>query len=406
MIEWLLNKCRGYVCIQITGDSIERFFNLINARGIHIWDIRKEEDKALFYICVADVRDLRTIIKKTKIRFCIRERYGLPFFLFSNRKRKMFFLGLLSGWFIVYIMSLYVWNISFEGNSRHTDDELMKFINELGINEGMKQADVEPEEIEKAIRNEFFDITWASVEVSGTMLRIHVRENSNYKAETDESTGDTFENETGDVLATRNATVVSIVTRTGTPLVKKGAQVKTGDTLIEGKYTLYGDDLAVITEHEVRADGDIVGRVIYEISETINRSYKKKIYTGNEYTVENIVYNNSEVELTLPWEVEKYEMYDTISTGNRLSIGEDFYLPVYMGKILYKEYTIEDDKYTDEELESLANEKIEYILKKLEKNTIQILDNNVKIEIDGEVCQISGQITVLEYIGAFGGTYE
>ena len=399
MIEWFMNIYKGYVKVEIRGDAQERFFNLVSAREIHIWNICKQDEMAVFYMYAHDVKHLKPVIRKTKMRLRIRERYGLPFFLFHNRKRKMLLLGLLSGWFIVYMMSMYVWNISFEGNSRHTDDELMKFINGLGINEGMKQSQVEPEDIEKAIRNEFFDITWASVEVSGTMLRVHVRENANYKEEQEVG-----QESTGDIIATRNATVTSIVTRTGTPLVKEGATVMAGDRLIEGKYTLYGDDLAVLAEHMVRADGDIVGRVVYEISETIERSYKKKIYTGREYVVENVVYNDSMLDIELPWEAEKYEMYDTITTGRRLTIGDDFYLPVYMGEIQYREYIVEDEKYTDEELNILANEKIEYILKKLEKNTIQILDNNVKIEIDGDLCLITGQITVLEYIGAFGGT--
>lgn len=399
MIEWFVNRYKGFVKVEIRGEAQERFFNLISARGIHIWDIRKHDEVAVFYMYAKEVKNLRAIIRKTRMRLRIRERYGLPFFLFYNRKRKMLLLGLLSGWFIVYIMSMYVWSISFEGNSRHTDDELMKFINELGVNEGMKQNQVKPEDIEKAIRNEFFDITWASVEVSGTMLRVHIRENKNYKEEQEEA-----EESAGDIIATRNATVVSIVTRAGTPLVKEGAAVVTGDKLIEGKYTLYGDDLAVLTEHAVRADGDIVGRVVYEINETINRSYKKKIYTGREYVVENLVYDDNRVNVALPWEAEDYKLYDTITTGKRLTIAGDFYLPVYMGEVLYREYIIEDEKYSDEELDMLANEKIAYILKKLEKNTIQILDNNVKIEIDGDLCLISGQITVLEYIGAFGGT--
>lgn len=403
MIELLINKIKGYVCVELKGDAPERFFNLANARGIHIWDIRKIDNTSLFYVCVKDVYKLKSIIKKTNMKLRIRGRYGLPFFLFYNRKRKMLFLGLLSGWAIVYVMSLYVWNISFEGNRAHTDDELMKFVESLGIKEGIKQSSLEPEEIEKAIRNKFFDITWASVEVSGTMLRVHVRENSNYKVDDEQNDVD---EQPGDIVSTRNATVVSIVTRTGTPLVKEGALVKSGDKLIEGKFTLYGDDLSVLAEHLVKADGDIVGKVIYDVNEKIIREYDNKFYTGNEYTVKNVGYNAKKYEYALPWEVKKFKLYDTITTGNEMLIGDDFYLPIYMGETVYKEYEIEKKKYTDEELEKLANEKIEYILKKIEKNTIQILDNNVRIEIGDEYCVISGQITVLEYIGSFGGTYE
>lgn len=412
MIEWLVNQTKGYVKVTIEGENRERFFNLTSARGIYIWDIRRLEYTTEFYIHIENVYRLRTILKKTKMRLKVKERYGLPFFLHTNRKRKMFFGGLISGWFIVFTMSLYVWNISFEGNVIHTDDELIKFMDELGIKEGVKQSHIEPEEIEKAIRNRYFDITWASVEVSGTMLRVHIRENKNYKDEDsnqdNKNEDDIFDtdNQCGDIIASKNATVVSIVTRRGTPLIKKGAMVSIGDKLIEGKYRVYGDDLSVLSEHQVVADGDIVGRVIYDIHETIERSYIKKIYTGNQYETKNVTYKEDILRLILPWEEKEYKLYDEITTGSHVVIGNDFYLPFYVGKTVFKEYILNDEKYTDDELQKIANEKIAYILKKIEKNTIQILENNVKIEINEENCIISGQLVVLEYIGAFGGTYE
>ncbi len=404
MMEWLINKYRGYVRVAVEGDFSERFFNLVNARGIHIWDICKLEKGIEFYIHVYNVSRLKGILKKTKMKLKVKERYGLPFFLHKNRKRKMLFLGLISGWFIVYTMSLYVWNISFIGNVSHTDDELTKFMEAMGIKEGIKQSEIEPEEIEKAIRNQYFDITWASVEVSGTMLRVHIRENNNYKE--DEKNVDSIDNEIGDVISSKNATIVSIVTRSGTPLVKEGDVVGKGDKLIEGRYVVYGDDLSIISEHQVKAEGDIIGNVIYDVSEVIDRKYVKKVYTGNEYKIDKFSYNLDTLNISLPWQVKDYKLYDTITTGRNLVLGNDFYLPLYVGSTIYKEYVISDEKYTDDELKKLANEKIAYILKKIEKNTIQILDNNVRIEISEENCTILGQIVVLEYIGTFGGTYE
>ena len=50
----------------------------------------------------------------------------------------MFFAGVFIGWLIVYIMSLYVWNISFEGNYKHTDEELYRFLKDINIDEGIK----------------------------------------------------------------------------------------------------------------------------------------------------------------------------------------------------------------------------------------------------------------------------
>ena len=72
----------------------------------------------------------------------------------------------------------------------------------------------------------------------------------------------------------------------------------------------------------------------------------------------------------------------------------------------YKKYSLINEKYTDDELTDKANKKIEYILKKIEENTIQIIEKNVKIENSENYCLISGKITVLEYIGSVRDTYE
>ena len=48
--------------------DIVNFFNLANARGIHIWDIRKVDDSSSFYVSVKDVYRLKSITKKTKAK--------------------------------------------------------------------------------------------------------------------------------------------------------------------------------------------------------------------------------------------------------------------------------------------------------------------------------------------------
>lgn len=403
MIECLLRYLRGYVGIILSGSNQERFFNLINAREIYIWNLEKRDNDTYFRVAVGDIYKLKVILRKTRTKIHIKERYGLPFFLFYHRKRKMFFAGALCSWIIVYIMSLYIWNISFEGNYTHTDDELTKFLERLMIDEGMKKEEINLEKIEKALRNEYFDITWASVEIKGTKLVVHVRENDSQVLE---NAPEEENIANGDIICNKAAVIKSIVTREGKPLVKAGDQVNPGDILISGKYEIYGDDLSVIEERSVRADGDIVGQVTYDINVELNREYMKKEYTGNEFLLKNYLCGEKEIDTSLWFQKEKYEKYDIFSSYEQLVIGDSFYLPVVKEYMTFKEYTLSEAIYSEEEINSIAERKIMYILKNIEKNTIQIIDNNVKIEIGEKNCKIYGQVTVLQNIGSFGGTYE
>lgn len=402
MIEIFFRYLKGYVRVILKGEHQERFFNLVNARGINIWDVSGNQEDTFFCIACRDVYRLKAVLRKTKMRIHIKERHGLPFFLFYNRKRKMFFAGLFCSWLIVYAMSLYIWNISFEGNLRHTDDELSKFLETLNVDEGMQQKEIDPEMIEKALRNEYFDITWASVEIKGTKLVIHIRENNSQIAEKDKDKEEHY----GDVICNKTAVVTSIITRTGTPMVKCGDMVNQGDILIAGKYQIFGDDQSVIDERFVRADGDVTGQVTYDIDFEISRSYTKKIYTGNEFVLNDFTVNDSNIDCNFWFQKEEYKLYDIVSTYEQMVIGESFYLPVFTERKIYKEYRLSDEIYSEEEIKAVAEKKMMYILKKIEENTIQILDNNVKIEIGDEFCRVYGQITALQNIGSFGGTYE
>lgn len=402
MFEWFYKRYKGFVLIKVRGVNQERFLNLINAREISIWNISRTNDNIQFYMYAKDVKLLKEIMRKTKTNIKIIERCGLPFFLFLNRKRKMFIAGMVTGWFLVYVMSLYIWNISFEGNVTHTDDELLKYMKSIGIVEGIEKKNIKPDDIEKSIRNQYFDITWSSVEISGTMLKIHIRENSSQVG---------IENEEGkikeqsDIVAKKDGVIVSMVTRSGTPVVKIGTQVKKGDLLVAGKYSIVADDMSVIEERVVQADGDIVARITYNISDKIDRCYAKKTYTGETICVKEINWNKGRIDITKLLK-NKDEKYDIVNKNVPISIGKSFYLPIGLKDIVYKKYSIVEDKYTDEELTEQANKKLQYILKKIEENTIQIIENNVKIENSENYCLISGDITVLEYIGSVRDTYE
>ena len=412
MFEKLFRYYKGYVCIEIEGDDTERFLNLVMARSINIWDVVKASDSTYFYIVPRDVYKLKTIIRKMrsnkymsvntkKFRFRIKERYGLPFLLYTYRKRKMFFVGVFIGWLIVYIMSLYIWNISFEGNYKHTDEELYRFLKEINIDEGVKKDLIHGEQIEKALRNKYFDVTWASVDITGTKLTVYVRENINDLEEEKKE-----QEKTGDLISGKSPEIVSIITRSGKPLVKAGDAVEKGTVLITGKYELYNDDLTVLTEKTVRADGDVVGKVVYTIDEKISRKYLKKQYTGRKYEITYGQVFDYYIEARFHIGSKEYKKYDVFTYNSQVSLGDSFYLPVYREKKVYREYVLKEAKYTDEQLKKLCSKKILYKIKKIEENTVQILENNVKIEVGDEFCRIYGQVTVLEYIGVFGGTYE
>lgn len=390
MINKLLEYIKGWLYISVVGNNLERFLNICNHNEINMQNVEYKDSCLSIKIDIKDFKKLKEIAKKTKVHIKIVERYGLPFFLFKNRKRKMFLAGIITALLIVYLMSLHIWQITFEGNYSYTDDELMDFLVEQGIEAGIKKDKCNTEKIEKAIRNKYNDVKWASIEIVGTRLIIHIKENFNEIIE--KSTEDSYS-----IVANCDAEIISIVTGKGTPMVKAGDAVKTGDVLIGGYYDIMSDFGELLTTNRVQADGIILAKTKYSVNETINRDYEEKVYTDNYSEKYELRILNKKIEFD--WFSRKYEKYEAILNENQLAIGENFYLPVYLVKKTEREYDIFSKKYTDEEAYRVGQKIIDDFLQKLIEKGIQITQNNVKIEVNEKSIVISGEVICCEYIG-------
>lgn len=395
MILKLFNIISGYLYVEVYGQKKERFINLCSKREVSIWKLKDIEGGYGFYIYAKDFKLLKEIIKKTKLKIKIKERYGLPFFLFKYRKRKAFLLGIITSFIIVYIMSLFVWDISVNGNYSYTKYEMINFLKENEVYHGMKKNGVDCDSIEKLIRNHYFDITWVSVELTGTRLVVHIKENFD---DIEEVKASDESDATGYMLVTdKKAVIESIITRKGVPMVKAGDVVEAGSVLIDGKYDITGDYDEFIRTEYVKADGDIYGYVTYEYDEILSRTYILREYTGEEHDYKRIRMNDKILDLDIFG--MNYEKYDKIETEKQISLVGDFYVPVYFSKITCREYVNNEVDYTDEQMETICNNKLSIFIKNLSEKGIQIIENNVKIEVGTDSAIAKGEIKVLEKIG-------
>ncbi len=390
MIEKLLKYIRGWIYIGVTGTNPERFLNICNHNNIEMINVSIEDDILYVRIKVNDFKRLKEIAKKTKVHIRIEERYGLPFFLFKNRKRKVFVLGIISALILVYIMSLHIWQISFDGNYSYTEDELMTFLETKGISNGIKKKKCDTAEIEKALRNRYNDIKWTSIEIVGTRMIVHIKENFNEIKQEDNS-------QYYSIVADKDAQIISIVTGKGTPLVKAGDVVKTGDVLIGGYYDIKSDYDELLETRMVAADGTVLAKTVYSISENIDRNYEKKVYTGENS--KKYILRVFDKELKIDGLFDEYDNCDEVTYSKQLVIGENFYLPVYYIEKTGREYELKDNFYSDEEGYRVGQKFVDEFLQKLIEKGIQITQNNVKIEVNEKSIIISGEIICCEYIG-------
>ena len=382
-----LRFLRGFYKIKISGYSPERFFNLCRINGIILWDILPVHDYFECRIKHSDYKKINAFLEKTRVEAVILEEFGLPFFMRKNKKRKIFFAGIILTLGFLYGMTFYVWSFSFAGNETISDDIMFRFVNSLDVNYGTHKDKIDIQMLEEEIREYFDSISWVSVRIMGTKLVINVKENYSSNA-----LGNEQKNVKRDLYAGTNGTIVNMITRKGVPQVKVGNEVKAGDLLVSGEVPIFDNDGNIVSYDYVEADADITIRTQYPIHREISRYYRHKNYTGNEYQIPYLRLGQN--YLSLLFFNNQFELYDVIVKENTHPVLEEFSIPVFWGIRRYCEYVEIEDLYGDEEGIIILKKFLEETMKELNEKGVQIIENNVKIETESQQLKLTGYLLI------------
>ena len=395
MIEFL-KYLKGYLRIRVWGFSPERFMNLCSNKGILLWDIVREGDVYFMCINLKGFWMLRPIVKKTGTRVAVLERYGLPFFLPKMMKRKVFVAGLMLAVAFWFLSSRYVWSIELSGNYQITGDVFDSFLEEHSVVIGMSKEALDIQELEKEIRRQFPQVTWASARLNGTKLLIDIKENdAPIITEIPEDTEGT------DLVSEYSGVVVSMIVRSGVPQVSIGDTVEKGTILVEGKIPIYNDDATIREYHYVDADADIILEYSVTFQEQLDPDYVKKVYTGREKQSHYLRFGSR--RLKLPKE-RPYQVYDSLIRESMPLVFQKLSIPIAMGTYTYREYYNTEFRYSKEEADSVLNEKLIAFLTSLEEKGVQIIEKNVKIDTNSGIWILNGEFTVQGPVGKSAAT--
>lgn len=381
------NWFEGAVRVRLKGVSVERFINLCSYRGIKIWDLEYNNEKCTFCMYRKDYFRTGEIYRITKVRPVIEEKEGLPYIIHKYRKHYCFLVGIMLSFFLMYYLSNYLWDISFFGNYIYSTDELSSCVEAGGISYGMRLRDIDCDDIELYIRNQLEDITWVSAKISGTRLIIDIKENDGDKMQTTDK-------KSSNIVATRAGVVYSIITRTGTPMVKCGDTVSVGDVLISGRVDVKDDNGNIIDVKYVSSDGDILIENSYDYEDCIDKHYKYKVYTNN---IKKSYYLSVWDKVLVLGKKINYEYFSMNSKDTQVKLLYNYYLPIHYGCKEYYEYYLEDGVYTETEALNILERNFSYYLQNLQQKLVQIITNDVTIEENAVSYRYRGKVFVREY---------
>lgn len=407
MLLSMFRYIKGYLKIRVVGYSPERFLNACSHRGIYLWGITPSHGSYDMYVSVSGFRKLKPVIKKTGTKVIITERIGLPFYLFRYRKRKIFFAGAALSIAMIYMLSLFVWNIDIRGNRKYTDEALIAFLAEQGVEHGMRISQVDCGRIVKDIRKAYDEIIWVSASIEGCRLIVQIKENEDSKeivstqgeAESAQEETDMAEGiENGrDIVADCDGVITEIIVRKGIPCVKEGQQVTKGQTLVSGAVPVV-DDAGETTGYQFqRSEADIRAQIVMEYASSCPVEYEKKEYLIQKK--EEFFFRAGDYILWLGVHRNSFENSDELTTVNQLHIGKYFYLPVFWGTRVTSPYFSETIQHNEKEIQTILSEEYSRFAENLEKKGVEIIENDVKIYTGPVQAEARGTLSVIADIG-------
>ncbi len=390
MFKFIWNYFKGYVIIKITGFSIERFLNLCLNKDINIFKLEEVNNGVICRINIKDFKELKQISQKTGCKYKIVSKYGMPFFIFKNRKRKMFLIGGILFIFLLYYFSSFIWTIQVIGNNQIDNNIILDFCEKEGLYLGAYKKNIDTKSLQTDLKNNFDVISWVNIKIDGTKATISISENI-------EKENTIQNNEPCDIIAKETGVITNIVTRTGRPLVKAKDVVEKGDILVSGELFLK-DGEEIKGTYNTYSDADIKAKVEKEIKVSVPFEYYVKDYTDNNKTTYNLLAFNKNLNLSINNNV-KYENYDTVVSRTQLKLSENFYLPFIIKKTQYKEYIPKKKTYSINEAKLYANKLLnEKIIEEIDFSS-DILDKEITYEKIEDKLIATAKLTVIEDIG-------
>ena len=407
----------------VTGEETLRFVNLCRNNGIELRHLVRRENAIQMEIDAKNFKKLRPLVRKTHVKIHILNRHGPAFFFYRHKRRWWFLLGMTVFAGMIYILSLFVWQIDIDGNRKYTDALILQALAQMDVKTGCRKSEIDLPKIEEELRIMYNEITWVSASIAGTKLQIELREGdlkisgssgggqtgnvkrvenreNNPKTQNGESEIDLPAN----LVADEDAIITNLVVRRGTVAVRYGDEVKKGDVLIEGKVYIYNEDETLKKVDYLTAEGDVFGKYQELYEKHYQRKHEVRSYKGKNYRELGVAIVGKSFRLPV-WEnilkkqLEGNTLSEVWSWKKQFRLTPTFYLPFALEYTEYVPYENVVEEYTDEVIKKMAEEELQKYLNELEKKGVQIISNSVTISLDADGGHVKGTLILDGPIG-------
>lgn len=330
----------GYEILSIPKEDAARFVNLCSSAGITYAALGFEDEYMRVRVRPLSAVRLRLLCEKYGIGVSVQLRRGIPFLIGRFLSRPGLALGAVLCAIMIVCSGRIIWDVRVVGNGTVDAQYVIDTLEQCGFGVGTSTEDLELDLIENHFLILSDKISWISVNITGTVAEVEVRENLGDK--------DTSDCVSSNLIATRNGVVVSFEEVKGNISVDIGEAVSEGQLLVGG---VYGSDTQAL--RFVRSSGRVFALCERDYCISVPLEFEKKTYTGEQKIKKSLIFFEKEVKFFGNYR-NLYASCDTIDTVEYFNFFGLGNIPIGIRTVKYVEYVTETATRTEEQAEEQA----------------------------------------------------
>lgn len=390
LIFAFLNFICGYCKLKAEDADAERVINILMEKGIDYWALKRGSDRGLYFkILTGDLKSLCSLLDKSSIKVYIIYEKGLPFLIKKYRRRFGIPAGAVLFSLIIWLSTLYVWDIDVisADSGKYIDSrQVIKRLDELGCSVGSYIPDIDFYELCNEYLMRYDDVSWITVNLKGTVAHVELREKTAVPDITDTE-------KPSNIIAKYDGQIEHFEVYSGVSAVKVGEVIREGDLLISGIV-----DTKTNGYRLERAMGRVYANVIRKFSVSIPLDMEKKTYTGRSQSFKHLNIFGKSIKLYINDDIY-INNYDKIIDEKRIILFGVIRLPITVVNEIYNEYEMTVQRLTEDEAIRIAEIKMTKLLYD-ELSTAEITERVTTAGFENEAYNITCDIYCIDDIGS------
>lgn len=341
---WLL----GTGTIEMPRIYCEEFLNLALRYGFSYYDFKLNEEGKTVRVRVplSEKKKILIACRVWQIRAKDISSEGFPKMLSGIKGRYGLFIGAVLSLLLLLLSQSVLWRIDVSGNERIESGDIVRMLKDSGLSVGDWLFDINTDSIEQRVMINNDDISWISINITGNVASVEVREAS-------ENGIDSQKKKPANLISRFDGEIVSLEVYSGFLCVREGDFVKKGELLASGILESKHSPLRY-----TRASGRVYARVsrTYEIE--IPLLTTEKVPTGEKIEKKTLIFFGKSIKLftnyrNLPISCD---IINYVYALNPFSLGE---LPISISVDTYYPFELVEIELSEEEAMDRAYEALQ-----------------------------------------------